>query len=44
MTPSTNTNREKKLADEIFNTASNVGEPAQGDMFLAIQNMMKEIE
>ena len=44
MTPSTNANRRKELVDEISNTASNVGEPAQGDMLLAMQNMMKEIE
>ena len=44
ITSSTNENHGKELADEISNTASNVGEPTQGDMLLAIQNMMKEIE
>ena len=44
MAPSTNANHGKELADEIFDTASNVREPAQGDMLLTMQNMMKEIE
>ena len=44
MAPSTNTNHVKEPADEVSNTASNMGEPAQGDMLLAMQNMMKEIE
>ena len=44
MAPSTNANRGKKLADEVSNTASNMGEPAQEDMLLVMQNMMKKIE
>ena len=36
MAPSTNTNRGKELADEVSNTASNMGEPAQGDMLLTM--------
>ena len=44
MAPSTNANRGKELADEVSNTASNMGEPTQGDMLLAMQNIIKEIE
>ena len=44
MAPSTNANHGKELADEVSNTASNMGEPVQGDMLLVMQNMMKEIE
>ena len=44
MAPSTNANRGKELTDEVSNTSSNMGEPAQEDMLLVMQNMMKEIE
>ena len=43
MDPSTNVNHGKEPVDEISDTASNVGEPAQGELLLAIQNVMKEI-
>ena len=43
MTPSTNANCGKVPVDEISDTVSNVGEPAQGELLLAMQNMVKEI-
>ena len=43
MTPSTYTNRGKELAEESSDTASNVGEPTQGELLLAMQSMMKEM-
>ena len=43
MGPSTNADRGKELTDEVSDTASNVGEPTQREMFLAMQRMMEEI-
>ena len=43
MAPSTNADHGKELADEVSNTASNVGEPTQREMFLAMQRMMEEM-
>ena len=43
MAHSTNANRGKGLAKDIFDTASNVGEPMQGEMLLVVQKMMKEM-
>ena len=43
MAPSTKENNGKELAEEVSDTASNVGEPTQGEMLLGMQKMMKEI-
>ena len=44
MAPRTRTDRGKELVDDISNTASNVGETTQGELLLAIKNIMKEKE
>ena len=43
MAPRTRASCGKEPVDEIFDAASNVGEQAQGELLLAMQNMMKEI-
>ena len=43
MAPKTRTARGKEPVEEVSDTASNVGETAQGELLLAIQNVMKEI-
>ena len=43
MASSTNANRGKELAEESSDTASNVREPTQREMFLAMQRMMEEM-
>ena len=43
MAPNATENRGKEPANEVSDTASNVGEPMQGELLLAIQNVMKEI-
>ena len=43
MAPNTKENHGKELAEEVSDTASKVGEPTQGEMLLAMQNMIKEM-
>ena len=43
MAPSTNADHGKELADEVSDTASNVGEPTKREMFLTMQRMMEEM-
>ena len=43
MDPNTNSNRGKELTEESSDTASKLGEPTQGEMLIAMQNMMKEM-